>query len=129
MSEYVSLTERMIKAFKKYGCFVFESTELEKVRDLIVKSEISRLVEIKAVDERYPYIYIVTASTKGLDRECTSIVESMLAKGEISQLEYKRYRRELIEQCIVSLERERVKEIIAILESYLSKVREHTISS
>ncbi len=63
------------------------------------------------------------ASRKGLDKECISRVESMLARGEINQLEYKRYRRELVEQCINSMEKEIVKEVVANLEKYVSKLR------
>jgi len=59
------------------------------------------------------------ASRKGLDKECISRVESMLARGEINQLEYKRYRRELVEQCINSMEKEIVKEVVANLEKYV----------
>jgi len=113
----------VVKAFRKHGCFVFESKELERVRDLTVKAEISRLVEIKLVDEKYPHVFILMASRRGLDKECASRVESMLARGEITQLEYKKYRRELIEQCINSMEKEVIKKIITSLENYASKLR------
>jgi hypothetical protein len=123
MSGYVELAERIIKALKKYGCFIFESTELEKVRDLAVKSEILKLVEIRPVDEKYPYVFAMVAAKRGIDRECASIVESMISRGEISQNEYKRYKKELLEQCLVSMERERIKEVISTLEDYISRIK------
>ncbi|MEM1830979.1 MAG: hypothetical protein QXJ97_05560 [Desulfurococcaceae archaeon] len=97
--------------------------ELEKVRDLVIKAEITKLVELKPIDERYPYIFAMVASRKGIDKECMGIVESMLAKGEITQNDYKRYKRELLDQCMTSLERERVKEIISAIETYLLKIK------
>lgn len=122
MSEYVILAKNMIKAFRKFGCFVFEASDLEKVKDLIVKAEISKYVDVKLVDERYPYIYAVVASRRGIDKECLSVIESMLSKGELSQNDYKRYKRELLEQCVLSTEKERVKEVIAVLEKYIAKI-------
>ena len=82
-----------------------------------------KLVELKPVDERYPYILALTASRKGIDKECISKVESMLSKGEITQNEYKRYKSELLEQCIMSLEKERVKEVISAMENYLARIK------
>jgi len=122
VSEYVALAKNMIKAFKKFGCFIFESKDLEKVRDLVVKAEVDKVVEIRLVDERYPYIYIVSASRRGVERECISIIEAMLSRGELAQNEYKRYKRELLEQCIVSMEKERVKEVVSMLEKYVSRI-------
>lgn len=124
MSGLVTLVERMIKAFRNFGSFFFESSELQRVRDVLVKAEIEKLVEVRPVDERYPYIMAVIASRRGLEQECVSRVDSLLAKSAISQDEYKRYRRELVEQCIISLERERVKEIVKILEEYLARVKQ-----
>lgn len=124
MSELVALVERMIKAFRSFGYFFFEDKELQRVRDVLVKAEIDKLVEVKPVDEKYPYIVAVTASRRNLEHECVSRVDSLLAKGSISQDEYKRYRRELIEQCIISLEKERVKEIVKMLENYLNKIKQ-----
>ncbi|MEM0004176.1 MAG: hypothetical protein QXE10_05610 [Desulfurococcaceae archaeon] len=96
---------------------------MEKVKDLIIKAEISKLVELKPVDERYPYVFALVASRKGIDKECVARVESMLAKGELTQNDYKRYRRELLEQCIMSLEKERIKEIITAIENYLVRIK------
>jgi hypothetical protein len=124
VSELVALVERMIKAFRSFGYFFFEDRELQRVRDVLVKAEIDKLVEVKPVDEKYPYIVAVTASRRNLEHECVSRVDSLLAKGSISQDEYKRYRRELIEQCIISLEKERVKEIVKMLENYLAKIKQ-----
>jgi len=124
MSELVILVERIIKAFKNFGCFFFESSELQRVRDVLVKAEVEKLVEVRPVDEKYPYIMAVIASRRGLEQECVSRVDSLLVKGSISQDEYKRYRKELIEQCIISLEKERVKEIVKILEDYLARVKQ-----
>jgi hypothetical protein len=114
----------MIKAFRNFNCFFFEDKELERVRDVIVKAEIDKLVEVRPVDEKYPYILAVIASHRGLEQECVSIVDSLLAKGSISQEEYKKYRRELVEQCIISLEKERVKEVISMLEKYLARIKQ-----
>lgn len=122
MSEYITLAENVAKAFKKFGCYVFEAKDLERVKDLVVKAEISKYVEVKPVDERYPHIFAVVVSQKGIDRECLSRVEAMLSRGEISQNDYKRYKRELLEQCIVSMEKERIKEIVNMLEKYVSKI-------
>ncbi|MCC6034678.1 MAG: hypothetical protein LM567_04190 [Desulfurococcaceae archaeon] len=124
MSELVLLVERMIKAFRNFGCFFFEDKELERVKDVIVKAEIDKLVDVRPVDEKYPYILAVIASRRGLEQECISTVDSLLAKGSISQDEYKRYKRELVEQCIISLEKERVKEIIDMLEKYLTRIKQ-----
>jgi hypothetical protein len=124
VSELVALVERMIKAFRSFGYFFFEDKELQRVRDVLVKAEIDKLVEVKPVDDKYPYIVAVTASRRNLEHECVSRVDSLLAKGSISQDEYKRYRRELIEQCIISLEKERVKEIVKMLENYLNKIKQ-----
>jgi hypothetical protein len=124
VSELVALVERMIKAFRSFGYFFFEDRELQRVRDVLVKAEIDKLVEVKPVDEKYPYIVAVTASRRNLEHECVSRVDSLLAKGSISQDEYKRYRRELIEQCIISLEKERVKEIVKMLENYLARIKQ-----
>lgn len=122
MSEHASLAERVVKALRRFGCFIFESKDLEKVKDLVVKAEIDKLVEIRPVDERYPYVYAVVASRKGIDRECISRIEAMLSKGELTQNEYKLYKRELLEQCIISMEKEKIKEIIAALERYISRI-------
>ncbi len=124
MSGLIILVERMIKAFRNFGCFFFESNELQSVRDILVKAEIEKLVEVRPVDEKYPYIMAVIASRRGLEQECISRVDSLLAKSVISQDEYKRYRRELVEQCLISLEKERVKEIVKILEEYLARVKQ-----
>jgi hypothetical protein len=124
VSELVALVERMIKAFRSFGYFFFEDRELQRVRDVLVKAEIDKLVEVRPVDEKYPYIVAVTASRRNLEHECVSRVDSLLAKGSISQDEYKRYRRELIEQCIISLEKERVKEIVKMLENYLARIKQ-----
>lgn len=124
MSELILLVERMIKAFRNFGCFFFEDKELERIRDVIVKAEIDKLVEVRPVDEKYPYIMAVIASRRGLEQECVSTVDSLLAKGSISQDEYKRYRRELVEQCVISLEKERVREVIDMLEKYLAKIKQ-----
>ncbi|MEM4482108.1 MAG: hypothetical protein QXK88_00995 [Desulfurococcaceae archaeon] len=122
MNELLSLSEKVIKALRKFGCYIFESRELEKVRDLAIKAEINKFVEIKPVDERYPHIFAMIVARRGIERECIARVESMLSRGELSQSEYKRYKRELLEQCIVSLEKERVKEVIAALEKHSSMI-------
>ena len=123
VSELLALADRMLKAFRKIECFVFEASELEKVRDLVVKAGIDKYVEIRPVDERYPYIFAVVPARRGLDRECVTRIESMLSRGELSHNEYKKYKTELIEQCIISLEAERAKKVASELESYISKLK------
>lgn len=126
MSELLSLSERVIKALKRFGCFIFESKELDKVRDLAVKAEIDKLVEIRPVDERYPHIFALVVARRSIERECIAKVEAMLSKGELTQNEYKRYKRDLVEQCIISMERERVKEVISVLEKYATLISRGT---
>lgn len=100
--------------------------EKEKVEDFIVKSEIRELVEIEQADKRYPYIFVLRPNRRQLLSECQAKVKKALSDGEISQLEYKKYSKELVEQCIVSMERERVKEIIGVIEKYIARVRQST---
>lgn len=123
MNKLASFIERVLVAFKKIECFIFEVHELEKVKDLVIKSGIDKYIEIRPVDERYPYILALIPSRRGLDRECIARVETMLSRGELSQEEYKRYRTELLEQCIRSLITERVKEIVKTLEEYHKKLK------
>lgn len=123
MSELLALAERVVRAFKRIGCFIFEAPELERVRDLVVKAGIEKYVDVKPVDERYPYIFAVAPSRRGLDKECISRIEAMLSKGELSQDEYKRYKTELLEQCIHSLESERAKKVVEVLEEYINKLK------
>lgn len=122
MSEKLALLDRIVNALKKMECFIFEVRELDAVRDLTIKAGIDRDVEIKPVDERYSYILALIPSSKGLDRECLARVETALSRGELSQNEYKRYKSELLEQCIHSLRFEKVKKIINTLEEYRTRL-------
>ncbi|ADG90636.1 hypothetical protein [Thermosphaera aggregans] len=123
MSEALEITERVLKAFKYYRCFVFEKHELPTVKDFVVKSELTGLVIIKKVDPKYEDIYILTASIKGFEQECISKVDELLSRGQIPLDQYKKMRNELVEQCITSMEHERVKEIIGKIEKYYQKLR------
>ncbi|MEM0378853.1 MAG: hypothetical protein QXP68_04405 [Thermosphaera sp.] len=121
MSEIISITERILKAFKYYGCFVFEKQELGVVKDFVIKSELTGLVTIRKADPRYEDIYIMTSSLKGFEQECVSKIDELLSRGQIALDQYKRMRAELIEQCITSMEHERVKQIIEKIERYYQK--------
>lgn len=123
MSDIVVLAERMVKAFSRYNCFIFEENELEKVRDLVIAAELKGLVEVKQVDPRYPYIYIATPWTRSLEKDCVSRVNIMLTEGRLTQEEYKKYRANLIEQCIVSGEVEASKRIVEALTRHINKLK------
>lgn len=122
MSKILELAEKALKAFEYYGCYVFESDVLEDVKQLLALAEINELVEIKLVDERYPYIYIATAWTRAVERECVTKVKELAARNEIPPHIYKRYYPELVEQCILSKEKEIVKDVINRLRKYLERL-------
>lgn len=122
MSEKLALLDRVISSFKKLECFIFELHELEAVRDLVIKAGIDKDVEIRPVDERYSYIIALIPSSRGIERECIAIIETALSKGELSQNDYKRYKSELLEQCVQSLRFEKVKKIVNTLEEYRAKL-------
>jgi len=123
VSDVLSLAERVMKAFSKYNCFIFEEKELQAVRDLMTAAELKGLVEIKQVDPRYPGIYIATVWTRSIERECLSRVDILLSEGRLSENEYKKYRAELVEQCILSMERELSRKIVDVLSGYISRLR------
>ncbi|MGC8954195.1 MAG: hypothetical protein ACP5N5_05715 [Desulfurococcus sp.] len=123
MSDIIDLAERMARAFSRYNCFIFEENELEKVRDLVIAAELKGLVEVKQVDPRYPYIYIVTPWTRSLEKDCVSRVNIMLTEGRLTQEEYKKYRANLIEQCMVSGEVEVSKRIVEALTRHINKLK------
>lgn len=89
-----------------------------------MKAEIRELVEMKPADDRYPHILVLRPNRKMLVSECRAKVKKALSVGDISQLEYKKYSKELVEQCIVSLEREKAKEIVSVIEKYIAKVKQ-----
>ncbi|MCY0867745.1 MAG: hypothetical protein OWQ48_00725 [Desulfurococcus sp.] len=117
------LAKRVSKAFSRYNCFIFEENELENVRNLIIMAELKGIVEVKQLDPRYPGIYIATVWTKRIERECISLVEGMLSKGQLTPEEYKKYRNELIEQCIVSMEIEESKKVVEALSRYIDRLK------
>lgn len=123
MSDVLSLAERVMKAFSKYNCFIFEESELQAVRNLMTAAELKGLVEIKQVDPRYPGIYIATVWTRSIEKECLSRVDILLSEGRLSENEYKKYRAELVEQCILSMERELSRKIVDALSGYISRLR------
>ncbi|QOR94139.1 hypothetical protein IMZ38_05760 [Thermosphaera chiliense] len=122
MSEALKIAERVLKAFKYYRCFVFEKHELPLVKDFVVKSELTGLVTIKKADPKYEDIYILTASLKGFEQDCISKVDELLSRGQIPLDQYKKMRSELVEQCITSMEHERIKEIVEKIEKYYQKL-------
>lgn len=124
MSEIKSMAERVLKALKYYRCFVFEKRELSTVKDFVVKSELTGLVTIKRADPKYEDLYIMTASLKGFEQECVSKIDELLSRGQIPLDQYKRMRAELVEQCITSMEHERVKQIIEKIEKYYQRISE-----
>lgn len=129
MSKIINLAEKALRAFEYYGCYVFESDVLEDVKRLLVLAEVNELVEVKLVDEKYPYIYIATAWTRAVERECVTKVKELAAKNEIPPHIYKRYYPELVEQCILSKEKEMVKEIINRIRKYLERMEHYNKNS
>lgn len=123
MASIVQLAERVIAAFTHYGCFIFERHELENVKTLVALSGLGELVEIRLVDERYPGIYILTTWTRQIERECVLKIKELASRSEITSIEYKKYKRELIEQCIISKSREHAKKVVEILEDYSRKMK------
>lgn len=123
MTNMAQLAERIIAAFTHYGCFIFEKQELENVKTLVALSGLGELVEIRLVDERYPDIYILTTWTRQVERECILKIKELASRSEITSIEYKKYRRELIEQCIISKSREHARKTVELLEEYLRKMK------
>ncbi|WP_440059721.1 hypothetical protein ACSU1N_00760 [Thermogladius sp. 4427co] len=123
MPEVIELAERVLNAFKRYECFIFEAQELQSIRELVAKSELTGLVVVRRVDPRYEHLYILAPWSLDFEKECLSLVQNMLAEGRLSLNDYKRKRDSLIEQCIVSKERERVRVIIEKLENYIKSIK------
>jgi len=49
-------------------------------------------------------------------------VDELLSRGQIPLDQYKKMRNELVEQCITSMEHERIKEIVEKIEKYYQKL-------
>ncbi|ADV64592.1 hypothetical protein [Desulfurococcus mucosus] len=118
----VNLAERVMKSFSRYNCFIFEESELQAVKDLIVAAELKGLIEIRQLDPRYPYIYVATVWTKSIERDCVTQVNNLLSEGRLTQEEYKKYRVELVEQCMVSREIEAAKRVVEALGRYIERL-------
>jgi hypothetical protein len=123
MPSVVELAERVLTAFKHYECFIFEASELQSVRELIAKSELTGLVVVRRVDPRYEDIYIMAPWSLDFEKECLSKIQQLLADGRLSPDEYKRKRLSLVEQCVRSLEREKSRLIIERLEKYIKSIK------
>jgi len=119
-SGYVELAKRMINAFKHFQCFVFEREEFEPVKKLINDLGLNKHVVIRKADPRYDYIYIVIPNYIDIESECVNYVDKLLAEGKINHNMYKKNKEVLIRQCMNHKGLERIKEVINILEQYLS---------
>ncbi|MEZ0394557.1 MAG: hypothetical protein ABWK00_05915 [Desulfurococcaceae archaeon] len=120
--ELADLAGRVLKALEHYECFIFERAELERVRELVAKAELAELVSIRRVDPRYEDIMVLAPRTRDLEAQCVSWVQQLLAQGSIGPEEYKRDRLRLLEQCVRSRERERVRELMDKLRKYLERL-------
>ncbi len=118
-SNDLDLANRILKAFKRFECFVFEKDELEKVKKFIHSSGLYKLVLLRRADPRYEYIYILMPWSIDFEQICVSQVKKLLADGRINHEQYRKYYLLMIDQCIRHYERERVKEIISFLEKYI----------
>jgi len=121
-SQDIDLAKRILEAFKHFDCFVFEKDELENVRDFINRSGLNKLVLLRKADPRYEQIYILLPWSLDFEQICISRVKQILAEGGVNQDKYKKDYLLMIDQCINHLERERVREIIKFLESYINRL-------
>ena len=119
--DVLEMAKRMLKAFKSFECFVFEREELELVKKTLIETKIRRLVRIKKADPKYEHILIVVPWSKEFENMCLAKVKELLAQGRIDRDTYNKRYNELVLQCIRHYERERVKEIINILQNYIEK--------
>ncbi len=117
--ELYRLAERVLNAFKHYECFVFEREELDLVKKLVNEAGLKKHVVIRRADPRYEYIYIMLPWRIEFENECVAYVKKLVAEGKINHNYYKKNKNIMISQCIKHKEREKVKEIINILENYI----------
>ena len=115
----LELAKRVLNAFKHFECFVFEREEYDLVRKLLEETGLKRHVVVRKADPRYEHIYIILPWRYEFENECTAYVKKLLADGKINHNYYKKYKNIMISQCIKHMEREKVKEIINILEKYV----------
>jgi hypothetical protein len=120
-NELYELAKRMLNAFKHYECFIFEKREYKLVRRLLEETGLNKHVVLRRADPRYEYLYILLPWRIEFEDECVAYVKKLLAEGMISREQYKKNANILINQCIKHKEREKVREIINILENYIKK--------
>lgn len=118
--ELLELAKRVLEAFKHYECFVFEKNELKLVKKLVNETDLQKHVVIRKADPRYEHIYIMLPWRIEFESECINYVKKLLAEGKVNHNYYKQNKIIMILQCIKHKEREEVKEIIKILETYIS---------
>ncbi|OYT37759.1 MAG: hypothetical protein B6U89_06885 [Desulfurococcales archaeon ex4484_58] len=119
MSEKIDLAKRILNAFKHFECFVFESSELKKVKEVLNDTGLNKLVVMKKADPRYDHIYILLPWNIEFEQECVSKVKELLASRRINNDYYKKNYLLLIDQCVKHHIKERVKEIINVLQRYI----------
>lgn len=115
------LVERMIKAFKNIGCFIYERDLEERVRDIVSKTGLGRLVSIDYVEPRYPHIRIVAPNTRECGTRCLNEAEKLIAEGRVVRDLAGAFMIEYTAQCIRECEREKIKKILAVLTTYLER--------
>ena len=120
-SELLELAKRVLNAFKHYECFVFEKSELDKVKKLLEDAGLRKHVVVRRADPRYEEIYIILPWQQTFETECVNYVTKLVAEGKVNKNYYKKNRNLMILQCIKHMEREKVKEIISLLENYIER--------
>lgn len=124
MQTNVELAKRLINAFRHYGCFIFESDELEFVKNFVKESGLNNLLILRRVDPRYERLYILLPWSIEFHQDCVSRVHKLLAEGSIDRNSFKKNYVVMVEQCIRHYIRERIKEVINRLEDFLRRVGE-----
>lgn len=121
MQTNVEIAKRLINAFKHYGCFIFEKEELELIRSFVKETGLNNLLVLKKADPRYDQLYILLPWSIEFHQDCVSKVHKLLAEGSIDRNSFKKNYVIMVEQCIRHYVRERIKEVINRLESYIAK--------
>lgn len=122
MSEELQLIRRIINGFKHYGCFIFEKKEFELVKKVVKNSNIDKLLTVRKADPRYDHVYVLIPWELEFHQECESRIRKMLVEGGINRDLFKKNYPILLEQCVRFFERERIREIIRILEEYVKSM-------
>ncbi len=118
-SQVIEVATRMLKAFKKIGCFIFEKQEYDVVRKAVDSVNILRHVKVELVDQRYPYIYIVKPKIDHCFKECENKASEYILRGEVRESLKNIFKKEFISQCIRYCEKRKIIEVIALLENFL----------